>query len=53
MRAIHLKKLFWDTIKYCPKCGNKLSLETVKIETKGRKHVTQPPSNQELTDKLP
>ncbi len=37
MRAIPSEETVLGYYKnVCPKCGNKLSLETVKIETKGR-----------------
>jgi RNase P subunit RPR2 len=38
MRAIPSEETVFGFYKNtCPKCGNKLSLNTVKIETKGRK----------------
>ena len=44
MRAIPSEETVLGYYKNtCPKCGNKLSLESVKIETKGRKtwHTAQ------------
>ena len=38
MRAIHSEETVLGYYKnVCPKCGSSLSLNTVKIETKGRK----------------